>query len=155
VDLDATADLRLAPGIVFPAIEDLATYPHWLTIVGAATPAPPHPDDDAEPGAPAWTVDLQGKVGPFTRTKRVRMLRTAHDPAAGTVRFERREHDGRTHHPWILTGEAQPNGTGTAVHVHLHYGGGRSLPGADLLLRQEARKAGERLERHLRGRKLE
>ena len=152
MDLDAAADLAFDQATVFAALEDLATYPHWLTIVAAATPTD-HDDDDGD-GGPAWLVDLQGKVGPFTRTKRVRMVRTAHDPAAGTVRFERQERDGRHHNAWILTGEAGPTTGGrTAVRVHVHYGGGRSLPGADLLLRQEARKAGERLDAHLRTRR--
>jgi len=145
VDLDATADLDLDRDRVFAALEDLATYPHWLTIVGAARPAPAHADDVG----PAWSVELVGRIGPFTRTKRVRMVRTACDTTAGTVRFERVEHDGRTHNRWILTAEATPRDGRTRVHVHLHYGGGRTLPGADLLLRQEANRAGERLQRHL------
>ena len=150
MDLDASADLAATRDAAFRALEDLGTYPRWLTIVGAATPAPAHPDD--EPGGqPAWLVDLRGKVGPFTRTKRVRMLRTGHDPAAGTVRFERREHDGRTHNPWVLTGAAtERTGNRSHVRVTLHYGGGRTLPGADLLLRQETRRAGERLDAYLR-----
>lgn len=148
MELDARAEIAVAHDRVVAALEDLATYPHWLTIVGAAEPAPGHPDDQARP---AWWVDLVGRVGPFRRTKRVRMVRTALDRSAGTVRFERVEHDGRSHNAWILTAEASGAAGGrTAVHVHLHYGGGRTLPGADLLLRQEAHKAGARLERHLR-----
>ena len=152
MDLDATADLEADVASAFAALGDLATYPQWLGIVGAARPVEAHAADG---GRPAWMVDLVGRVGPFTRTKTVRMVRTGHDEARGTVRFERREHDGRDHNPWILTGEARPHLSEpgrTSVHVHLHYGGGRSLPGADLLLRQEARRAGERLEAHLRDR---
>ena len=146
VDLDATADLDIDRSRVFAALEDLTTYPHWLTIVGKAALAPAHTDD----AGPAWFVELVGRVGPFTKTKRVRMVRTGHAPDDGTVRFERVEHDGRTHNVWVLTGEATAGATGrTRVHVHLHYGGGRSLPGADLLLRQEANRAGERLQRYL------
>ena len=145
VDLDAVADLDVGPDVVFAALEDLATYPHWLTIVGAAVPAPPHPDDTG----PAWVVELVGRVGPFSRTKRVRMVRTAHDPAAASVRFERVEHDGRSHNAWVLTGTATPTAEGSKVRVHVHYGGGRSLPGADLLLRQEAARAGGRLRSYL------
>lgn len=147
MELDARAEIAVAHARVVAALEDLATYPHWLTIVGAAAPAPAHPDDGDRP---AWWVDLVGRVGPFRRSKRVRMVRTALDPEVGTVRFERVEHDGRTHNAWILTAEAAVAGAGrTTVHVHLHYGGGRTLPGADLLLRQEAHRAGARLERHL------
>lgn len=147
MDLDATADLAHDAATVLAALADLGSYPHWLTIVGAATPAAPHPDDG---GRPAWHIELVGRVGPFTRTKRVRMLRTELDAVAGSVRFERVEHDGREHNEWILTGEAggEPGGR-TAVRVHLHYGGGRTLPGADRLLRQETRRAGERLAAHL------
>lgn len=146
MDLDATAELEVAQAPVVEALADLASYPHWLSIVGAAAPAAPHPDDVG----PAWAVELIGRIGPFTKTKRVRMVRAAHDPDAGTVRFERVEHDGRAHNVWVLTGEATPAPGGrTKVHVHLHYGGGRTLPGADLLLRQEAGRAGSRLARYL------
>lgn len=147
VDLDAAAELDVDQAKVFAALEDLATYPHWLTIVAAAAPVPAHPGD----GGPAWAVELAGRIGPFTRKKRVRMVRSGHDADVGAVRFERVEHDGRSHNVWVLTGEATAGGGGrTAVRVHLHYGGGRTLPGADLLLRQEANKAGERLAAYLR-----
>ena len=149
VDLHAVADLTATPADAFAALEDLATYPRWLSIVAAARPADPHAED---PG-PAWLVDLRGKVGPFSKTKRVRMVRTGHDPAAGTVRFERHEHDGRAHNTWILTGSATSrdgNAPGSHVDVRLHYGGGAIFPGADLLLRQETRRAGERLDAYVR-----
>lgn len=148
MELDARAEVAAAHPRVVAALEDLTTYPHWLTIVGAAVPAPAHPDDGDRP---AWFVDLVGRVGPFRRSKRVRMLRTGCDRAAGAVRFERVEHDGRDHNAWILTAEATTIGEArTGVHVHLHYGGGRTLPGADLLLRQEAHRAGSRLDAYLK-----
>ena len=138
MDLDARATLEADPDRVFQALADLATYPHWLTIVAAAS---------SEPGtADTWSIELAGRIGPFTKRKRVRMVRTEADEAARTVRFERREQDGRHHNEWILTGSTTADGQ---VHVHLHYGGGRSLPGADLLLRQEVRHAGEKLQRYL------
>jgi hypothetical protein len=137
VDLDARAPIDADPDLVFAALADLATYPHWLTIVATAAPVPL--DDET------WDVDLAGRIGPFTRTKRVRMTRTHHDPDARAVRFERREADGPTDNAWILTADAtQPR----EVHVHLHYGGAL-LPGADLLLRGDVARAGERLERYL------
>ena len=141
MDLDASATVRQPPGSVFAALADLTTYPHWLAIVGAAEPTG---------GGEAWDVVLRGRFGPFTKTKRVRMERTGHDPDRGTVRFERRELDGRDHNAWVLTGEATPAGAdATAVHVHLHYGGGLLVPGADVLLRREVAGAGRRLERYL------
>lgn len=149
MELDARAEIAVAHDRVVAALQDLATYPHWLTIVGAARSAPAHPDDGDRP---AWVVELVGRIGPFRRTKRVRMVRTALDRSVGAVRFERAEHDGRHHNTWVLTADAEAvagRPVCTAVHVHLHYGGSRTLPGADLLLRQEAHRAGERLERHL------
>lgn len=140
MDLDARATVRIEPVTVLAALADLGTYPHWLTIVAAARPA----------GDDAWDVDLRGRVGPFSKTKRVRMARTALDEGSGTVRFERRELDGRDHNAWVLTGEATPVDTRTTgVHVHLHYGGGLLLPGADLLLRREVNDAGRRLQSYL------
>lgn len=137
MDLDARAVLDADPDEVFAVLADLCTYPQWLTIVASAA---------AESGADdAWSIDLAGRIGPFTRTKRVRMVRTEADPVARAVRFERRERDGRRHNEWILTGTTTSVGH---VHVHLHYGG-TTLPGADLLLRQEIRDAGPRLQRHL------
>ena len=138
MDLDARAALDADPDEVFGALADLATYPHWLTIVASATPEPGTGD--------TWSIELAGRIGPFTKRKRVRMVRTEADEVARTVRFERREQDGRHHNEWVLTGSTTPD---AKVHVHLHYGGGRTLPGADLLLRQEVRSAGEKLQRHL------
>jgi hypothetical protein len=126
---------------------DLGTYPSWLGIVRAAAP------DGTEPGrdgpAPAWLVDIGARLGPFTRTKRLRMVRTVHDPAAGEIHFERAEHDTRPHSPWQLTFSTSPavveNRVG--VGVRLHYGGGLAVPGLDRVLAQEVRRALPRLER--------
>jgi hypothetical protein len=146
VDLDARATLDADPDEIYAALIDLGTYPHWLTIVASAVP---------EPGGAAggvWSIELAGRLGPLTMKTRVRMVRT-HPPThtdpdgeARTVRFERQEQDGRPHNEWILTGSTTPHGE---VHVHLHYGGGRTFPGADLLLRQEVRNAGAKLQQYL------
>lgn len=145
MDLDARATVRIDRPRVLAALADLGTYPHWLTIVGAAEAV----------GPAAWDVELRGRFGPFTKTKRVRMVRTDHDEDRGTVRFEREERDGREHNAWILTGSATTASTdgATDVHVHLHYGGGLLVPGADLLLRREVADAGRRLQAHLEERR--
>jgi hypothetical protein len=138
VDLDARADLDADPDVVFAALADLATYPRWLTIVARADPV-------ADRSEPTWDVDLAARIGPFSRTKRLRMVRTHHDATERTVRFERREDDGPTDNPWILTSTTTPD---AEVHVHLHYGGAL-FPGADLVLRRDVDRAGERLQLHL------
>jgi hypothetical protein len=55
------------------------------------------PTDDRR----TWEVELQAQVGPFARSKRLRMVRVVHDPGRRVV-FERDEIDGRRHSPWIL-----------------------------------------------------
>lgn len=152
MDLRADASLDVPMASVFAALADLGTYPSWLTIVGAAVPAEALTGD---PG-PAWAVDLVGRIGFVVRRKRVRMVRADCDDGAGTVRFERVEHDGRTHNDWILRAAASPDGRlpdRTAVALHLHYGGSARVPGSDLLLGQEVRRAGARLEAYLRSRR--
>lgn len=153
MDVSASAVVRASVPEVFGVIEDLSTYPRWLSIVASAAPAPALSVDEG----PAWLMELVARIGPLSRRKRVRMVRTLHDGEAGEVRFERREDDQREHSPWVLTGRAVPSegseggaGEATTLDVNIHYGGGTRLPGIDILLRQEARRAGERLEELLR-----
>jgi len=137
VDLKASATLAVPHDRVLAEVADLGTYPHWLGIVHAAEPAADR----------AWSVELGARLGPFKKTKRVRMVRTVHD--VNHVRFERAELDGRAHSPWVLAAEVRPVGDGTHLAMHLHYGGSAWLPGLDLVLAQEVRRAGSRLEAKL------
>ncbi|MDQ1396052.1 MAG: hypothetical protein QOG64_1311 [Acidimicrobiaceae bacterium] len=142
--LTASAPLSAAPEAAYGALADLGTYPGWLGIVRSAVPVAAVAGETG----PAWSVDLGARVGPLWKTKRVRMVRVeARVPKL--VRFERVEHDGRSHSPWVLTGEVEVDERGTLVTVDLFYGGNRWLPLADRLLRDEVAKAGARLEAHL------
>lgn len=145
MDLEASARVSASCAAAYPLVADLATYPRWLGIVRTAEPVAAS-DGDA---GPAWTVELGARIGPFWRTKRVRMVRVA-ATEPGDVRFERVEHDGRSHSAWVLTGALDPDGDGCRLAMHLHYGGAKWLPLVDVVLRDEIRKAGERLERLLR-----
>ena len=121
-------------------MEDLARYPAWFGAVQRAERDAARPDD---PG-PAWRVDLRGRVGPLARVKRLRMVRSAHE-APGLVRFERREDDGRTHSPWVLTAEVHAVPGGSRLDVRLHYGGGLFGPVLERLLADEVERAKPRL----------
>ena len=150
MDVEARARLAVPPERAHAVLADLATYPAWLGIVQRAEPAGAHPEDTG----PAWWVDIGARLGPLRRTKRVRMVRTGCE-VPDRVRFERVEHDGRTHPEWILTGLLEPvRGTGgregSELSMHLHYGGSRSLPVADVVLAAEVRRAGGRLDAYLR-----
>jgi hypothetical protein len=98
---------------------------------------------EGDPG-PAWIVDLRGRLGPFARSKRLRMVRTAHT-APELVRFERSEHDGRRHSPWVLTAEVAPTDGGSALTMRLHYGGGLFGPVLERLLTEEIERSRPRL----------
>lgn len=109
-------------------------------------PAEAHPDD---PG-PAWQVQIRGRLGPLTRSKRLRMVRTRHEQGVG-VRFERMEHDGRSHGSWVLEAGTTAEGDGSRLTVGLHYDGGGWLPVLQPLLAEEIRRSGPRLNALVQG----
>ncbi len=119
MDLTARLDAPCAPEVLFAHVDDLADYPEWLEIVERAEAVDVHPADD---GDAAWMVDLRGRLGPLARSKRLRMVRTALDTPE-LVRFERREHDGRDHSPWVLEARVERTAEGSALTMGLHYGG--------------------------------
>jgi hypothetical protein len=130
------------PAAVFAAVSDLATYPSWLGIVVSATATATAAGEDA------WDVEIGARLGPLRRTKRLRMVRTECVPAS-RVRFERVELDGREHGSWTLAAEVVPGAGTTALTMDLAYAGSKWLPGLDLVLREEVRRAGGRLQRLL------
>jgi hypothetical protein len=107
--------------------------------VPRAAPVEPLPGD---PG-PAWSVDLRGRLGPFARSKRLRMARSLHEP--GRVRFERVERDGRDHAAWTLTAEVTGAGAGSRLRMDLHYGGSLVGPIIERLLVDEIARSKPRL----------
>jgi hypothetical protein len=120
VDLSVDLDAPCSPAELFDHIDDLGDYPAWLEIVERAEAVA---SDAADDGDAAWLVDLRGRLGPLARSKRLRMVRTACE-APQVVRFERREHDGRDHSPWVLEGRVEPTEAGSRLVMRLHYGGG-------------------------------
>jgi hypothetical protein len=83
-------------------VDDLTAYPQWMDLVHEV-------EEEIAPsdGLRAWQVELQAQVGPFARSKRLRMVRTVHEPDHRVV-FERAELDGRRHSPWILAATLDP-----------------------------------------------
>lgn len=134
--MDVTADLDAPhpPERVFALVEDLERYPDWLDIVPKVAP-----DGDG-----AWLVDLRGRLGPFARSKRLRMVRSRHEPPQ-SVRFERAETDGRAHSPWVLDATVAAHADGSRLTMRLHYGGGLFGPVLEPLLREEIARSRPRL----------
>jgi hypothetical protein len=115
---------RMLPGPperAFGFIDDLAAYPQWMDLVHQVSAS--EPDTSSPDAGPTWNVDLQAQVGPFARSKRLRMVRTVHRPPSEVV-FERREIDGRTHSPWVLRATLSTTSDGaTELVMTLTYGG--------------------------------
>ena len=105
MDVTAELDADCPPEVLFEWVEDLGRYPSWLDIVPRAEPVRRTGEQ------PAWSVDLRGRLGPLARSKRLRMVRTVHQPPSTAV-FERLELDGRSHAPWVLRAEVAALGPG-------------------------------------------
>lgn len=121
MDVHASLEAICDPDVLFGFVDDLAKYPDWMDLVHAAVAVPER--------AATWDTELRARLGPLARSKRLRMVRTEHDPDRRIVRFERREDDGREHSPWILSATVSAELTSDAgaapcvLDVGLHYGG--------------------------------
>jgi hypothetical protein len=102
---------------VLPLISELTQYPKWMGLVHAVVP---------EADNQAWQVELRGKIGPFARSKRLRMVQVE-TSSAEHLRFERAEVDGRSHSAWVLEAKVSHKDaatpTTTTLNMTLHYGG--------------------------------
>lgn len=103
------------PAAVFEHVDRLDRYPAWLGLVHSVELLTEDP-------RPAWSVELRARVGPFARSKRLRMERVEVEPDELAV-FERAETDGREHSMWALRVELEPVDVGTLVTMHLAYDG--------------------------------
>ncbi|MEM8925651.1 MAG: SRPBCC family protein [Actinomycetota bacterium] len=138
-----SATIDAPPGRVYPLVADLARYPEFLAIVSRVEPA----DDAVTDEVDAWWVTLRARIGPFARSKRLRMVRTAAEPDR-LVRFERAETDGREHSPWLLEAEIGAGDDGTSVvTMSLHYGGRLWSGPIEAVLQAEVPEAADRLAR--------
>ncbi len=107
-----------SPKRLFEVLSDLSQYPNWLDLVDEADRVGSADDP------PAWNVTLRAKLGPFARSKKLRMVRTIAEDATH-VRFERSEVDDREHSPWVMdaqivAGESPDTSSAT---IELSYGG--------------------------------
>lgn len=108
------------PAVLFEHVGALDAYPPWMPLIHEVHALPVDPD-----GAPVWSVELRATVGPFSRSKRLRMRRTEHRKDQLVV-FERSEDDGRRHSPWILRVALTPNApepSETTLTMTMIYGG--------------------------------
>jgi hypothetical protein len=142
VDVTASLTAAVQPERLFGAVDRLDGYPDWLEIVPRAVPV----DVVAGDTGPAWSVDLRGRIGPLRRSKRLRMVRTVHEPPSLVV-FERREVDDRTHSDWVMRAIVHGDAADgpSVLTMHLHYGGAMWMPLLDRLLSDEIERSRGRL----------
>lgn len=142
MDVTLGAKISAPPSRVMAEIEDLPGYPEWHGMVHKV-----QPDGDG------WLVDLGAKVGPFHKTKRVRLERAPSDAAApGQVRFVRAEQDGRDHGRWELEATVDPpTGDGPCtLRFRLVYDGSSSLASMlEPFLKAETHRSADRLRARL------
>jgi hypothetical protein len=147
VDVTSALDAPHPRAKVFAAVDDLTNYPAWLNLVARAQPTA---GVEGEEG-PAWIVELRARIGPFARSKRLRMYRSIMD-APGSVVFERRETDGKQHSPWVLRVSLEPQGrSSTRLTMALHYGGTMFDGVVERVLQREIEHAKPRLLEFLAG----
>lgn len=118
MDVTAAMEAPCDPSVLFAEVDRLDGYPRWMALVHQVEALP---DDD---GRPAWSVELRARLGPLARSKRLRMIRTVHEPEVRRLRFERIETDGRAHASWVLDAEVTSTPRGSRLEMRLHYGGG-------------------------------
>ncbi len=134
MEITQRLDVPCEPADLYRHIDDLDRYPSWMRLVHSAQRV-----DDPE-GRLAWTVELRARVGPLTRSKRLRMVRSEAIPEQLVV-FERAERDGRAHARWALRAELEPTAGGSALTMHLAYGGSLWTGGLlDRVLEAEIRR---------------
>ena len=118
------AQTEASPDRLFDVVSDLTTFPQWIDLVHRVEPI-----DDHQRGT-SWLVTLRAQLGPFARSKRLRMARTVSRPPTdegpGLVRFERSEIDGRKHAAWTMEVGIEPvdgDPAASLARCRLHYDG--------------------------------
>ena len=103
--------------MVTDVVADVVMYPSWITAVAETTAV----DDDRT------AVVISGRLGPFTRSKRLVMRTTVASNDSGcTVTVCRDEGPG--HGSWTLSWRMTPDSEGTNVLATLEYDGRWWIP---------------------------
>ncbi|MFK7918251.1 MAG: SRPBCC family protein [Ilumatobacter sp.] len=125
-----------APERLFVHLDDLVDYPAWMPLV--------HEVEQLDESS--WLVELRAQVGPFARSKRLRMERTSMVANERAV-FERREQDGREHSRWVLRADLAVDDDGlTELTMTMSYDGSLwAGPILERVLDDQVRRGSERL----------
>ena len=148
MELSATLRTTATVNAVLEYVRDLDRYTEWMPLVHRA-----EPESGSQPAA--WSAELRARVGPFARSKRLRMVRTVMDvggvASPARIVFERRELDGRAHAQWRLSVVVSPTSGGTELTMHLSYDGRFFVSVVENILRQHIDEGRTRLGAMLAG----
>ena len=162
--MELSASLRTTAHVdaVLGYVRELDRYTEWMPLVHSAVP-----ESGSAPAA--WSVELRARVGPFARSKRLRMVRTVMDSGAASsssgagasaparIVFERRELDGRSHAAWrlevVVTQTTNSSSVGTPsaaapateLTMHLSYDGRFFASVVESILQQQIDEGRRRL----------
>ncbi len=120
MDVTANVDVPVSAEKLFNYISDLKNYESWLEMVYRVTPV--DHDVNISHDIKSWTVELRARIGPFARSKRLRMVRASCEAPCRVV-FERAENDGRSHSAWVLSATVSQTVNGSSLRTNLHYSG--------------------------------
>lgn len=138
--IEVVEDIEGDPRDVLVWVSDLNRFPQWTQLLHRVEVDAASPD--------TWQVELRGKIGPFARSKRLRMIRVP-TTATDHVRFERLERDGQEHGAWNLDVRVRPGSRpkSTRVTVTFEYEGRLWSGAIERLLRDEIESSKRRLAR--------
>ena len=139
--IEVVHDFDAPPESVLVWVSVLSMFPEWTNVLHRV-----EKERSPQDSPHAWQVELRGKIGPFARSKRLRMVQV---PAsdAGHLRFERRELDGVDHGVWRLDVRVQRGSASARTHLSAIFEyEGRLWSGAiERLLRDEIESSKRRL----------
>ncbi len=101
----------------FKAFSDLSAYKTWLSFIDSVDV-----DETTDRGS-NWIVVLRSQLGPFSRMKKLRLVRDVETPNT-FVSFSRAELDGKEHSSWNLEVTCHSlSDQSTEVRLTVYYSG--------------------------------
>jgi len=120
MDVTANVDVPVSVEILFSYISELKNYEAWLEMVHSVNSISDVSSTSYD--LDTWIVELRARLGPFARSKRLRMVRKICE-APNCVVFERAENDGRSHSAWVLSATVSQTEKGSSLQMNLYYSG--------------------------------
>ena len=127
---------------VFETLRDLIIFQTLLEFVDSVEPETSESDSELA----AWQVTLRARIGPLSRMKRLRMVRTKNITNSHII-FSREETDGKDHADWTLKiGLSSLDAKESTIALEIAYGGKLWSGSVDKALYSEIESAQKKLD---------